>query len=110
MTAPTPREQAAEVLAAHRGCTWNGRGGKAAAMTCGAPLPPAGADLTSTHQAEMLVGLLPDREEWGVLYEADRNLVLYDVMGSEAKARKAVADSPTDTALAHRYVTEWRTA
>ncbi len=52
-TQPKPAA-AAEVLATHVGCRWNGLTTPGVGMTCGAPLPAAGTDITSAHQAEML--------------------------------------------------------
>lgn len=46
--------------------------------------------------------------EWGVLYEADRNLVVYEPQKSEEAARALVAQSPTDTGLVQRTVSAWR--
>lgn len=50
----------------------------------------------------------PTEVEWGVIYEADRDSVIYEPQESEAYARALVAQSPTDTGLVQRTVSAWR--
>jgi hypothetical protein len=107
VTAPTPREQAAEVLAAHTiECTGLGE----VTCRCREHGWMSWGDYRA-HVIDMLAaaGLLPDREEWGVQFPGGVQVQ------DEAKARVMVAryqDVPNGgaPALVHRYVTEWRTA
>ncbi|MHA7132558.1 hypothetical protein [Oerskovia turbata] len=66
----------------------------------------------AAHQAEVLAaaGLIPTRTEWGVRYEVDRDRTIYDPHASEAAARRAVADSPTDHGLVSRPAHDWKDA
>lgn len=56
--------QAAEVLAAHAGCRWDGSTNDPRMRPCGAPLPRPGVDVIAAHQAAMLAtaGLLATAE------------------------------------------------
>lgn len=73
------------------------------------PDVPAPSDAASVAEQIAALGGATNTE-WGVLYEASADLVIFEPVEFEDEARAQVAASPTDTALVSRQVTEWRAA
>lgn len=48
--------------------------------------------------------------QWGTVYEISSTETVFSVSKNEEDARWLVAQSPTDTGLVKRYVSEWEPA
>lgn len=108
MTAPTPREQVAEVLAEHTNLEiLSDRSG--ALCSCDKVITSSKRYAAHLVDALAAAGLLPDREEWG--YRQAGHVTPTQPqrgMSAEDVARFVTGTPPVEAV--HRYLTEWRTA